>query len=71
MTEGERKSGEYGKWTLKAAEFCKSGCPLCVKGREKGRGLLYRMLKVEAKVCPMCRAYEKVYSVRTWEKPAE
>jgi hypothetical protein len=38
-------------------------------GRSKGRGFLYRLLKLEARVCPRCKAYEKVYGVPAWEKP--
>ncbi len=71
MAEGVKRNDNFGKWTLKAAEFCKSKCPMCVRGREKGRGLLFKMLKIEAKTCPICRAYEKVYGVRVWEKPTE
>lgn len=64
------EAGQFDEKTLKGAEFCKSGCPMCVKGREKGRGFLFQLLKLEAKVCPKCKAYEKVYGVRAWEKPS-
>ncbi len=56
--------------TLKDAEFCLNQCPMCKKGREKGKGFLYQLLKLEAKVCPKCKAYQKVYGVPAWEKPA-
>jgi len=61
--------GQFDEKTLKGAEFCLSGCPVCVRARDKGRGILYRLVKLEAKLCPKCRAYEKVYGVPAWEKP--
>lgn len=61
--------GKFDEKTLKAAEFCKSGCPMCVKAREKGHGILFRLVKIEARFCPKCRAYEKVYGVPAYEKP--
>jgi hypothetical protein len=45
----------------KMADFCKNSCPVCVRARKKGKGLLYMMVKLERKLCPFCRAYEKVY----------
>jgi len=61
----------HGKITTKMAEFCKDGCPVCVKGREKGEGLLYTITKLEANICPACRAYTKVYGVPAYEKCEE
>lgn len=43
------------------ADFCKNTCPVCRHARKKGRGILYRLVKLEAKICPHCRAYEEVY----------
>lgn len=65
------EAGQFDEKTLKKAEFCNSKCPMCVGPREKGRGILYRMLKVEAKVglCPYCNAYKKVHGVPAYEKP--
>lgn len=60
---------EFDERTLKFAEFCKDKCFMCKRGREKGSGIIFGLLKLEAKVCPMCRAYEKVYGVPAWEKP--
>jgi hypothetical protein len=60
---------KYNEKTLKDAEFCKSKCPMCVKGRDKGKGFFYQLLKIEAKVCPKCKAYQKVYGVKAWENP--
>jgi hypothetical protein len=54
---------KFSEITLKLAKVCKDGCPICTQGREKGRGFLYQLVKLERHICPMCRAYEKVYGV--------
>ena len=59
---------EHGKFTVKMAEFCKDTCPVCVKGRENGKGLLYQFVKLEEHMCPMCIAYKKVYGKPAHEK---
>lgn len=66
-------NGQFDEKTLKRAEFCKSKCTACVKGREKGSGLMYAIVRIEDKLkfCPWCRAYTKVYGVPAYEKPAE
>jgi hypothetical protein len=43
------------------AKFCKDTCPICRYARKKGHGLLFQLVKLERKLCPFCRAYEKVY----------
>jgi len=62
-------TSQFDEKTLKGAEFCLNGCPMCKKGRNKGSGFLFHLLKLEARVCPKCKAYEKVYGVPAWEKP--
>lgn len=62
---------DHGALTRKMADLCKDACPVCVHARKKGGGLMHRVLRVEAKVCPACRAYEKVYGVPAWENPPE
>jgi hypothetical protein len=52
----------------KKADFCKNSCPLCVRARKKGKGMLYALVKLESKVCPYCRAYKKVYGIPAYEK---
>lgn len=59
---------EHGKITTKMAELCKDACPVCKKGRENGKGFLYESIKLERYICPACRAYEKVYGVKAYEK---
>ena len=37
-------------------------CPVCRQARRKQTGAAFRLVKsVEAKVCPFCRAYKRVY----------
>lgn len=64
--KGKKK---FSDRTIKLARFCKDGCTVCTRAREKGRGFLYQMVKIERHVCPMCRAYEKVYGVPAHMKP--
>ena len=71
MAETSVPAGEFDEKTLKDAKFCKDKCPMCIKGRNKGKGFLFWLLKIEAKFCPKCKAYEKVYGVPAWEKPPE
>lgn len=69
----DKPVGEFDEKALKRADYCKSKCTLCVKGREKGQGLAYKMVKLESRLrlCPWCRAYEKVYGVKAYEKPSQ
>jgi hypothetical protein len=69
--KGEFMEKEYGKITEYMAHFCKDTCPVCVKGREKGEGILYQITKLEENICPACRAYKKVYGVPAHEKAPE
>ena len=37
-------------------------CPVCRRARRNQRGPAFQLVKqVETKVCPFCRAYERVY----------
>jgi hypothetical protein len=72
MSEENTSTGrQFDEKTIKNARFCKDSCPMCIKGREKGKGFFYKLLKIEAKFCPKCKAYEKVYGVPAWEKPGQ
>lgn|GEM_PF-1060520 len=57
----------------KRADFCLNKCPVCKAGRNKGKGFMYQMTKLESKLglCIWCNAYEKVYGVPAYEKPPE
>jgi hypothetical protein len=57
ITEKERK----------LAQQCMS-CPICKHARKKQRGLIFWFVKkLEAGVCPACKAYEKVYGRKAHE----
>ena len=43
------------------AKVCVS-CPVCRRARQQQKGSAFQLVKqVETKVCPFCRAYERVY----------
>jgi hypothetical protein len=43
------------------AQRC-AGCFLCTRARNKQKGMAFWLVKnIESRVCPFCRAYEKVY----------
>ena len=43
-------------------------CPVCRTARRKQRGWAFRLVRqVETKVCPFCRAYERVYGRKAHE----
>lgn len=58
----------HGRIATSMARFCKNTCPVCTRAREQGKGALYRIVKIERHVCPMCRSYEKVYGVPSYKK---
>jgi len=59
---------KHSKITVKMAEFCRKTCPVCTRGREKGEGFLYNMVKIEENICPACRSYKKVFNKPAHEK---
>lgn len=62
-------SGEITERDQKLADVCGKYCTVCKAARKKEGGFWYKFVKLEAKLCPMCRAYQKVYGVPAWEKP--
>ncbi|MBN2210853.1 MAG: hypothetical protein JW709_05600 [Sedimentisphaerales bacterium] len=51
----------------KLAAACMA-CPVCSRARRRQRGFCFWLVKrVEGKVCPACRAYEKVYGRKAHE----
>ena len=57
ITEKERK----------LAEQCLN-CAVCKHARKKQRGLIFWFVKkLEAGMCPACKAYEKVYNRKAHE----
>jgi hypothetical protein len=46
-------------------------CPLCRRARHKQTGLVFRLVKyVDARLCPFCRAYDRVHGRPAHERPA-
>ena len=53
-----RKASSFDK---ALARVC-ANCPVCRRARKRQRGLAFRLVKrVEAGLCPFCRAYERVH----------
>ena len=49
------------KADLRLAQVCQI-CTVCKYARKKQRGAIYNFVKsIERKLCPFCRAYERVY----------
>lgn len=49
------------------AEFCLN-CPVCRRARRQQRGAAFWLVKrIEARLCPFCRAYERVYGRKAHE----
>jgi hypothetical protein len=54
----QRKISEKDR---KLAKFCVT-CPVCKHARKKQKGLAFKFVqKIEGKLCPFCKAYERVY----------
>jgi hypothetical protein len=49
------------------ASVCRS-CPICRHGRKRQSGVTFWLVKrVEERMCPFCRAYERVYGRKAHE----
>jgi hypothetical protein len=57
------KEGEMSDITQKDRQLAQKciDCPVCLRARDKQKGLAYHTVKTLAGCCPYCRAYEKVY----------
>jgi uncharacterized protein CbrC (UPF0167 family) len=63
----DRKPSQLDK-TL--AEFCVK-CLFCRRARKQQRGTAFWLVKkIESKICPFCRAYERVYGRKAHERCA-
>jgi hypothetical protein len=52
------------------ANVCRN-CPACRRARQRQAGLVFWLVnKVERRLCPFCRAYERVYGRRAHEPAA-
>ena len=53
------------------AETCRA-CPVCTRARTRQRGLAFWFVKrIEGRICPACKAYEKVYGRKAHEPLAD
>jgi hypothetical protein len=49
-------------------KFCLH-CPVCQRARRRQRGVAFWLVKrIEARSCPFCRAYERVYGRKAHER---
>ena len=47
-------------------------CPVCRRARAKQRGMAFLFVKlIEGRVCPYCRAYQRVYGRKAHEPAGE
>jgi hypothetical protein len=71
MTHGSLTDMRNAKPTridLMLAEVCRN-CLVCRRARQQQRGLAFWLVrKVEVRLCPFCRAYERVYGRRAHAK---
>lgn len=52
---------QASKSDIALANVC-AKCPVCRRARHRQQGIAFWVVKiVEAKVCPFCRAYERVH----------
>lgn len=53
------------------AKVCMN-CPVCRRARRQQSGAAFQLVKrVETKICPFCRAYERVYGRKSHERAGE
>jgi hypothetical protein len=46
-------------------------CPICRRARRQQHGAAFWLVqKIEVRVCPFCRAYERVLGRKEYERPA-
>jgi hypothetical protein len=51
------------------ARLCEA-CPACRSAQRKQQGIAFWLVtRVEEKICPFCRAYEKVHGQKAHEMP--
>jgi hypothetical protein len=56
---------------LALAKVC-ANCPVCRRARQQQSGVAFQLVKrVETKICPFCRAYERVYGRKSHEPVAD
>jgi hypothetical protein len=59
---------ETSAWDEALARVC-ANCLVCRRARRLQRGFAFRLVKrVETRLCPFCRAYERVYGRKAHEQ---
>ena len=67
MAPGDGRSATITDRDRKLAALCEA-CTVCVRAREKQRGLAYWIVRLlERGICPACAAYERVYGRKAHE----
>ena len=67
MGERAMSEGKTSGIDRALAAVCRS-CPVCRRARKKGAGRAHRFVQaVETKICPFCRAYERVHGKKAHE----
>jgi hypothetical protein len=60
--------GTQSKLDRALVKVCEN-CPVCRRARRRQSGTAFRLVKqVETKLCPFCRAYERVYGRKAHEQ---
>ena len=58
----------FSRLDVALAKVCVN-CPVCRRARSRQRGAAFQLVrKIEARVCPFCRAYERVYGRKAHER---
>ncbi len=52
---------------IKKANFCREKCPVCARARKGNRLAKIFVKYVDRKICPYCKAYERVYGKKAYE----
>lgn len=66
----EAGKANVSKFDLLLAAVCRN-CPVCRRARSKQKGAAFWLVqRVEKRVCPFCRAYERVYGRPAHQKVA-
>lgn len=60
-------SRTISKLDIALANVCRA-CPVCRHARQQQSGAVFRLVQtVEYRLCPFCRAYERVYGRKAHE----
>lgn len=53
--------------TLKWMAAVCQNCVICKHARKTQKGIAYNIAKLDAKICPFCKAYEKLNGKKSYE----